>query len=230
MAQKVRVRLVDDLDGSEAHETVTFALDGKPREIELSHENAARFRRLLDPFMEASRPAKSTNLAAKGTPPVTQAALREEGIRIREWADRHHLPINPLGRIPQKTRKAWEQHVKHGDRSLLDSLLERAGIDPNAASTTEPRKVVSIRQGTATTEDHLERQARAVGKLSEPQCKRLRETCAGDGTATAADPTDRSSYEALRRRGCMDLTAEGTYVVTDVGRTWLRLNKEPLSA
>ncbi len=40
MAQKVQVLLVDDLDGGEADETVTFALDGKTYEIDLTTANA----------------------------------------------------------------------------------------------------------------------------------------------------------------------------------------------
>ena len=37
MAQKVEVRLEDDLDGGPAEHTVTFALDGKDYEIDHSH-------------------------------------------------------------------------------------------------------------------------------------------------------------------------------------------------
>ena len=40
MAQKVFVSLVDDIDGSEADETVEFGLDGVNYEIDLSAENA----------------------------------------------------------------------------------------------------------------------------------------------------------------------------------------------
>ncbi|MET8342531.1 histone-like nucleoid-structuring protein Lsr2 [Streptomyces microflavus] len=229
MAQKVRVRLVDDLDGSEAQETVSFALDGKPREIELSHENAIKLRRLMSPYMEASRPASSTNLAAKGTtPPITQAALREEGAAIRAWAERNHLPVNALGRIPEMTRKAWQRHTKQDDRSLLDQLLIKAGIDPT--TKPEPRKVVPITSGKVSVEEQLERQARTVGKLSDAQIKRLADACNGDGTATADDPKDRASYQALCRRGCMKPDGHNAYTVTDVGRTWVRLNQPALTA
>ena len=38
MAQRVNVVLVDDLDGSEAAETVNFGLDGANYEIDLSAE------------------------------------------------------------------------------------------------------------------------------------------------------------------------------------------------
>lgn len=55
--KQVSTRLVDDLDGSEAAGTVTFALDGRDYEIELSETNAERLRDGLGPFMKAARPA-----------------------------------------------------------------------------------------------------------------------------------------------------------------------------
>ena len=55
MAQKVQVLLVDDLDGGEADETVTFALDGKTYEIDLTTSNADKLRGLLDPYVKGGR-------------------------------------------------------------------------------------------------------------------------------------------------------------------------------
>ena len=42
MAKQIIHKLVDDLDGGDAEETVKFALDGIQYEIDLSEENAAR--------------------------------------------------------------------------------------------------------------------------------------------------------------------------------------------
>ena len=42
MAQKVTVSLVDDLDGSEAEESVEFGLDGATYQIDLSSKNATK--------------------------------------------------------------------------------------------------------------------------------------------------------------------------------------------
>jgi hypothetical protein len=56
MAQKVS--LIDDLDGSEADETVTYSLDGQEYEIDLSEENAAKFRETLEPYIDKSRPVE----------------------------------------------------------------------------------------------------------------------------------------------------------------------------
>ena len=47
MAQIREVRLVDDLDGEAADETVEFGIDGRNYEIDLSKENAGRLRDAL---------------------------------------------------------------------------------------------------------------------------------------------------------------------------------------
>ena len=47
MAKKTVVLLTDDLDGSDAEETVSFMLDGRTYEIDLSKKNAAKLRKAL---------------------------------------------------------------------------------------------------------------------------------------------------------------------------------------
>ena len=55
MAQHIFVSLVDDIDGSEADETVQFALDGVTYEIDLSAENAEELREFEShPHFEAA--------------------------------------------------------------------------------------------------------------------------------------------------------------------------------
>jgi hypothetical protein len=53
--QKPEVLLVDDLDGTLAHETVQFEIDGKHYEIDLSAENAEGLRRVLDPYIDLAK-------------------------------------------------------------------------------------------------------------------------------------------------------------------------------
>ena len=50
MAQKTIVSLIDDLDGTEADETVRFGLDSVQYEIDLSEKNATTLREALAPF------------------------------------------------------------------------------------------------------------------------------------------------------------------------------------
>src|ERR1700677_2855449 len=90
MAQKVQVLLLEDLDGSEATETVTFGLDGVSYEIDLSSGNAGRIRKELAQYVEHAR--KAGNAQAR--------RRREQSARIREWAKSRGFKVNERGRIP----------------------------------------------------------------------------------------------------------------------------------
>ncbi|GAA2021801.1 hypothetical protein GCM10009819_00400 [Agromyces tropicus] len=55
MAKRTIVTLVDDIDGSEAAETVSFSVEGVDYEIDLSAANATALRNVLQPFAAAAR-------------------------------------------------------------------------------------------------------------------------------------------------------------------------------
>lgn len=99
MAQKVQVFLVDDLDGGEAEETVTFGVDGSVYEIDLSASNASRLREALAPFVEAARKAPAKP-ARSGRRSQRNAPSRERSAEIRAWAKAAGKPVNERGRIP----------------------------------------------------------------------------------------------------------------------------------
>src|SRR4051812_50223705 len=47
--------LVDDLDGSEGAETITYTVNGQDYEIDLSENNAEKFHDALEPYIQNSR-------------------------------------------------------------------------------------------------------------------------------------------------------------------------------
>ena len=55
MAQKVHIVLEDDLDGSDATQTVTFGLDGTSYEIDLNDKNAAALRDAMATYVGHAR-------------------------------------------------------------------------------------------------------------------------------------------------------------------------------
>ncbi|NYH79885.1 Na+-translocating ferredoxin:NAD+ oxidoreductase RnfC subunit [Actinopolyspora biskrensis] len=61
MAERIQVELVDDIDGSEAQQTVTFAMDGVSYEIDLSEQNARKLRELFGPYIKQARTAQQQN-------------------------------------------------------------------------------------------------------------------------------------------------------------------------
>jgi hypothetical protein len=105
MAQKVQVLLVDDLDGSEATETVSFGLDGLAYEIDLSSGNAGQLRKELAQYVEHARKAGSV---AGRRRRARNGAGREQSARIREWAKDKGFKVNERGRIPANIVAEYE--------------------------------------------------------------------------------------------------------------------------
>ena len=109
MAQKHIVQLIDDLDGVEAQETVSFSLDGTRYEIDLSEDNASRLRDSLAVYIANAR--RSTRYGATGNGRRTHRADREQTAAIREWARNNGHPIGDKGRIPSSVLDAY--HAAH---------------------------------------------------------------------------------------------------------------------
>jgi GNAT superfamily N-acetyltransferase len=105
VAQKVQVLLVDDIDGSEATETVNFGLDGLAYEIDLSTGNAGQLRTELAQYVEHARKAGGTQVRRRRQ---RNGAGREQSARIREWARSHGHKVNERGRIPANIVAEYE--------------------------------------------------------------------------------------------------------------------------
>ncbi|MGP4027310.1 histone-like nucleoid-structuring protein Lsr2 [Actinomadura sp. 3N407] len=104
MAQKVQVLLVDDIDGGEADETVSFAVDGRAYEIDLNKQNAARLRDALAPFQEHARKAQPVGKKVAGRTPPNRGRSTE----IRNWAKTRGIAVNDRGRIPQHVVRQYD--------------------------------------------------------------------------------------------------------------------------
>jgi len=116
MAQQVNVKFVDDLDGSDATGTVSFALDGRAYEIDLSEDNAARLRDSLASFVAAGRKSGGASAAAgRRTQKMTassgrrpQPLDREQTAAIRAWARQNGHQVSDRGRISKTVVDAFQ--------------------------------------------------------------------------------------------------------------------------
>ena len=103
MAQRVVVTLSDDLDGGEAEETVTFGLDGKSYEIDLTAANASKLRDTLAPYVEAGRKRARSGKTYRRT------SVAPDPAAVRAWARSHGMEVPPRGRIPKKVYEAFNE-------------------------------------------------------------------------------------------------------------------------
>jgi hypothetical protein len=115
MAQKVQVLLVDDLDGGEATETVSFALDGTSYEIDLSGKNAEELRDAFAKYVGAARKAGRSGgsspgrAASSGRSRSSTAMDRDQAAAIRSWAKKQGLKVSDRGRIPASIIEQYNQ-------------------------------------------------------------------------------------------------------------------------
>jgi hypothetical protein len=100
MAQKVHIVLVDDLDQSDAVETVAFGLDGKEYAIDLNKKNARALRDALAPYVAHARPVSSRARRSK-------AANGPAASEIRAWARDHGFKVPDRGRVAAEVREAY---------------------------------------------------------------------------------------------------------------------------
>lgn len=100
MAKEVITKLIDDLDNTEAAETVTFGLDGVSYEVDLSNKNSAKLRTALEQYIAAG--TRVGKVKRNGSRPPQNTADRERSRAIREWARRQGKDVSDRGRIPEE--------------------------------------------------------------------------------------------------------------------------------
>lgn len=101
MARKTQVLLVDDIDGSDATNTVTFGLDGVAYEIDLNDENTQQLRSELEKWTALAR--RTGGRARRGT----GAGTGGDAAKIRHWASENGYEVSERGRIPIEIREAY---------------------------------------------------------------------------------------------------------------------------
>lgn len=106
MAQKVSIVLVDDLDGSEATETVTFGLDGTTYEIDLNDKNAAELRDALAGYIGHGRKVGAASRRGRKAAAATSGPSAAE---IRDWARSNGHDVPDRGRVSADVRAAYEK-------------------------------------------------------------------------------------------------------------------------
>ena len=116
MAQKTIIQSTDDLDGSEASQTVEFGYQGKTYKFGLNDRNVAELEEALAPYIAAAQQAVGGS-ARSGRGRGRQAAApkqRSDGSpdydpkAVREWAQSQCLEVPARGRISGKVLEQFK--------------------------------------------------------------------------------------------------------------------------
>jgi hypothetical protein len=104
--------LVDDLDGSEGAETITYAVNGQDYEIDLSEDNAEKFHDALEPYIKKSRELRrQADTARRGRGDGrrrSSGSSRDDLPQIREWAQANGYDVSARGRIKKEVLEAYD--------------------------------------------------------------------------------------------------------------------------
>ena len=104
MAIKLITILEDDLDGTDAAETISFGLDGQSYEIDLNSNHAEELRNTLSRYTAAGR--KQTS-ARRRTGLQVRPAVNKTGA-VRQWAKEQGLEVSARGRIQAEILTKYE--------------------------------------------------------------------------------------------------------------------------
>ncbi len=110
MARKIIHQLVDDIDGTVLDpgegESVTFSLDGKVYEIDLTEGNAAKLREAFAPYISAGRrTASSAKSRMRGSAP---SGGGRDLTAVRAWARANGHKVSDRGRVPATILEAYD--------------------------------------------------------------------------------------------------------------------------
>jgi hypothetical protein len=116
MAQRTIVQLVDDIDGSDATETIPFGLDGVQYEIDLHDQHAVELRAAIGNYTQharriSGRKTRAAVAAANGAPKANGTAVKLDASNreIRDWARSNGHEVPERGRIPATIREAFAE-------------------------------------------------------------------------------------------------------------------------
>ncbi|PTT70380.1 histone-like nucleoid-structuring protein Lsr2 [Arthrobacter sp. HMWF013] len=106
MAKKTVVVLEDDIDGSEASETISFALDGSEYVIDLNEGHANELREALSRFTDAGRKVSG----GRGRPVARTKSSQggPDAKAVRMWAVENGIQVNTRGRIQAEVVEKYE--------------------------------------------------------------------------------------------------------------------------
>ncbi|MEJ5913643.1 histone-like nucleoid-structuring protein Lsr2 [Pseudokineococcus sp. 1T1Z-3] len=112
MVQKTEIVLTDDMDGSPASRTVSFAFEGVAYEIDLNDEHAAAIEESFAEWVAAARRTGTGGAAASGAVPARSSGRsgpkRSDLDAVRAWARDNGHSVSDRGRVAQKVLDAYD--------------------------------------------------------------------------------------------------------------------------
>ena len=108
MAKTVITQIVDDLDGSNGAETISFGYRGTNYEIDLGKRNASAFDKIMKPYLDAARKVTATRGGRRASSNGRRSRSASDLGAIREWARSQGYTVADRGRISAEITAAYD--------------------------------------------------------------------------------------------------------------------------
>jgi hypothetical protein len=222
MAQSVTVMLVDDLDESDAAETVHFGVDGAAYEIDLSARHASELRTVFGRYISAARRIGRAPARARRQRQARPRTVmdREQSRRIRSWAMDRGLLASPRGRIPQHVADDYQAATQGSPAPFRP----RGATGPQPASRASRTKPASRRRAPSGAAEGDQSAVPAHGgptaRVTAADSSGLthREQQELRSIVDTAKPAQNLIAGRLRKRGLADRDSAGNWWLTDTGK------------
>lgn len=153
MAKQIITQFIDDIDGSEAAETVEFGLDGQTYEIDLSADKAAALREALAEYVQHSRRTQVQKVRRARKPRGTTSGPTQTQ-KLREWARERGFQVSDRGRISREIQEAYAtrgpdsvaHNVTDGDKGAED-VKPDTQAEPELDTSSDAIKAWWIKEG-----------------------------------------------------------------------------------
>ena len=129
-----KVTLLDDIDGTEDAETVTFTVNERSYEMELAPANLAKLEEALALFIEKARDTTPVPRWTNARHATVDQSL------VRTWAAENNVDVSPKGRVP-----GW----------IIDRYLASLIVPAEADNEDETDADESVPEDTDETADEV---------------------------------------------------------------------------
>lgn len=110
MALQAKYILIDDIDGSNAKDTVSFAVGRNYYEIDLNLGHLDEFNRDLDKWIKYARKVSARKAGRSGR---VGSGTPNDAAKVRAWAEEQGIELAQRGRIPNAVREQYEEAMRN---------------------------------------------------------------------------------------------------------------------
>lgn len=106
MAKETIVRITDDIDGSEAVESVRFGFRGIDYNIDLNAKNVAAIEKAFEKWIQHGQKSDAAGSRARQRRSTVRG--KDQTAAVREWAKANGYRVSDRGRIAAEVREAYD--------------------------------------------------------------------------------------------------------------------------